>query len=117
MNGLELFKATELYTNQYVVGFDIRMHNVTFPQKAQREEELLRVRAYGPDVKSHVFAKTFNDVAKVHTIYAAERQRSSENDRKSAATLETQTPDRDDRGVQRSALGGLHAFYHRGPIA
>ena len=78
MNGLERFKATEQYTNQYVVGFDIRMHDVTFAQKTQREEELLRVRAYGPDVKSNVFAKTFNDVAKVHTIYAAERQRSSE---------------------------------------
>ena len=58
-------------TDQYVVGLDISMHDVTFPQKAQRKEELLRVRAYGPDVKSHIFAKTFNDVAKVHTVYTA----------------------------------------------
>ena len=65
-------------TDQYVVGFDVCMHDVTFPQKAQRKEELLRVRAYGPNVKSHIFAKTFNDVAKVHTVYVAERQRSSE---------------------------------------
>ena len=59
------------YTYEDVVGFDICMHDVTFPQKAQREEELLRVRAYGPNIQSHVFAKAFHDVTKVHTVCAA----------------------------------------------
>jgi hypothetical protein len=46
------------------------MHDVTLPKKAQCEEELLRVGAYGPNIQSHVFAKSFDDVAKVHTVYA-----------------------------------------------
>jgi hypothetical protein len=35
---------------QYVVRFNICVHDVTFPQKAQRKEELLRVRAYSPNI-------------------------------------------------------------------
>jgi hypothetical protein len=43
------------------------MHYVTFPQKAQRKEELLCVRADSTDVKSNIFAKPLYDVAEVHT--------------------------------------------------
>ena len=48
---IELGDGAQLQsTYQYVVGLDVCMHDVTFPQKAQRKQELLRVCAYSPNI-------------------------------------------------------------------
>lgn len=54
-------------TYKYIVGFDVCMHYVTFPQEAQRKKELLCIRADGANVQSNIFAKAFNYITQVHT--------------------------------------------------
>jgi len=55
-------------TYYYIVGFDVRVHYVAFPQKTQRQKELLCVRADSADIQSDIFAEALNDIAQVHAI-------------------------------------------------
>jgi hypothetical protein len=39
------------------------VHDVAFPQKTERQKELLCVRADSPNIQSDIFAEALNDIA------------------------------------------------------
>jgi hypothetical protein len=51
---------------QYVIRFDVGMHNITLAQQTESEKELFGINSNCPDVQSNIFAKSFNDFAKIH---------------------------------------------------
>jgi hypothetical protein len=47
----------------YIVGFDVRMHYITLPQKTQCQKELLCICTDSPNVQSDILAKAFDNIA------------------------------------------------------
>jgi glycosyltransferase A (GT-A) superfamily protein (DUF2064 family) len=39
------------------------VHDVAFPQKTERQEELLRVRTDSPNIQSDILAEALDDIA------------------------------------------------------
>lgn len=53
-------------TYEYIIGFDICMHDAKLAEMPEGDEKLVRVRTHGADVQADVFAKALDDVAEVH---------------------------------------------------
>ena len=62
-------------TDEDVVGFDISMHDLAFPQKRQSEEHLRSVRSDSLEIDTDVLSESLDDFSKVHTATNEENQR------------------------------------------
>ena len=60
---------------QDIIRLDVRMHNVNFAKETERQENLMSISAYGTNVEPNVFAKSLDNVSKIH----AERKRKVKN--------------------------------------
>jgi hypothetical protein len=69
-------------THQYIIRFDVGMHNVSFLEQTQGKEELMCISSYGLDIQANILAKTFDNVPEIHaapTSGTKKEERASHN--------------------------------------
>lgn len=52
--------------HQYVIRFDICVHDVDFLEETQCEEKLVSVRSHGLDVQADILPKPFHHISEIH---------------------------------------------------
>lgn len=62
-------------THQYIVRFDVRVHDVGFLEQTQGKEELMCISSYGLDVQADIFSKAFDNVPEIHAVFMRQERK------------------------------------------
>ena len=67
-------------TYQYIVRFDVRVHDVSFLEQTQGKEELMCISSYGLDIQANIFAKAFDNVPEIHAVSIHQERKGKSGD-------------------------------------